>query len=58
MLYLYRSVAESGGMTSPSSLKPLLKQVMEAIFSPDKPDLSDIVYKSTGLRDFIKSGFG
>ena len=42
----------------PSSLRPLFKQVMSDIFDPNKPELADIEYKSTGFRDMLKSGFG
>jgi len=45
-------------MTSQACLKPLLKSVIDSIFDPSKPDLLDIIYKSTGFRDLIKSGFG
>ena len=51
-------VCEGGGLTSQASMKPLLKQVMQEIVNPSKPELVDIEYKSTGLRDLLKTGFG
>jgi len=38
--------------------EPILQQVVERIFSKDKPELTDIEFRSHGLRDFLKTGFG
>ena len=53
-----RSTCDTGDITSPGTLKPLLKQLMAAILDPSKPELPDIEYISTGFRDLLKSGFG
>ncbi|MGH0150886.1 UNVERIFIED_CONTAM: hypothetical protein FKN15_056246 [Acipenser sinensis] len=37
--------------------RPLLKQVVEEIFHPDRPDPVDIVHMSAGLTDLLKTGF-
>ena len=57
MLFL-RSVFEPGSMTSQATVKPLLKQLVEDICDPAKPEMTDLEYKSTGLRQLLKSGFG
>ena len=43
---------------APASQTFLLKQIVEAVFDPEKKDLVDIEYKSGGLKDMLKSGFG
>ncbi|NXN74110.1 SCFD2 protein, partial [Himantopus himantopus] len=40
-----------------ASYKPLLKQVVEEICNPDRPDPVDIEYMSSGLTDLLKTGF-
>ncbi|NXF46482.1 SCFD2 protein, partial [Oceanites oceanicus] len=40
-----------------ASYKPLLKQVVEEICSPDRPDPIDIEHMSSGLTDLLKTGF-
>ncbi|KAK6494241.1 sec1 family domain-containing protein 2-like [Huso huso] len=37
--------------------RPLLKQVVEEIFHPDRPDPVDIEHMSAGLTDLLKTGF-
>ena len=32
-------------------------QVVDLIFSSEKPDLVDIEFKSQGLKDYLKTGF-
>ncbi|XP_067662541.1 sec1 family domain-containing protein 2-like [Haliotis asinina] len=54
----FQSILEPSTAISPASMKPLLKTVVEQIFSPDKPELTDLEFKSSGLKDFLKSGFG
>ena len=56
--YTFRHLYENGGGVTVSTLQPLVKQVVTEIFNPEKPELHDIHYKSTGLRDMLKSGFG
>ncbi|NXY81624.1 SCFD2 protein, partial [Alcedo cyanopectus] len=40
-----------------ASYKPLLKQVVEEICNPDRPDSADIEHMSSGLTDLLKTGF-
>ena len=40
-----------------ASYKPLLKQVVEEIFNPEKSDPIDIEHMSSGLTDLLKTGF-
>ncbi|XP_046555578.1 sec1 family domain-containing protein 2-like [Haliotis rubra] len=54
----FQSILEPSTAISPASMKPLLKTIVEQIFSPDKPELVDLEFKSSGLKDFLKSGFG
>ncbi|ELV12644.1 Sec1 family domain-containing protein 2 [Tupaia chinensis] len=44
-------------MFSLASYKPLLKQVVEEIFNPERPDPVDIEHMSSGLTDLLKTGF-
>ncbi|XP_065053215.1 sec1 family domain-containing protein 2-like [Rhopilema esculentum] len=38
--------------------KPALSQLMQLIYHPDRPELVDVEFKSHGLKDFLKTGFG
>ncbi|RLW09394.1 hypothetical protein DV515_00002800 [Chloebia gouldiae] len=40
-----------------ASYKPLLKQVVEEVCNPDRPDPVDIEHISSGLTDLLKTGF-
>ncbi|KGL93243.1 Sec1 family domain-containing protein 2, partial [Charadrius vociferus] len=40
-----------------ASYKPLLKQIVEEICNPDRPDPVDIEHMSSGLTDLLKTGF-
>lgn len=40
-----------------ASYKPLLKQIVEDIYNPDRPDPVDIEHMSSGLTDLLKTGF-
>ncbi|KAG8134903.1 hypothetical protein E2320_007979, partial [Naja naja] len=40
-----------------ASYKPLMKQVVEEIYNPDRPDPVDIEHMSSGLTDILKTGF-
>ena len=42
----------------PTQLKPLLKQLVNLIFDPSKPELPDIELKTSGLGGLLKSGLG
>ncbi|KAF7248365.1 Sec1 family domain-containing protein 2 [Varanus komodoensis] len=44
-------------LTLAASYKPLLKQVVEEIYNPDRPDPVDIEHMSSGLTDLLKTGF-
>uniref|UniRef100_A0A250Y498 Sec1 family domain-containing protein 2 n=2 Tax=Castor canadensis TaxID=51338 RepID=A0A250Y498_CASCN len=53
----FKSVYVPGTHTHQASYKPLLKQVVEEIFNPEKPDPVDIEHMSSGLTDLLKTGF-
>ena len=38
--------------------KSMLSQLVQLIFDPDRPELIDVEFRSHGLKDFIKTGFG
>ncbi|XP_074654254.1 sec1 family domain-containing protein 2-like isoform X2 [Tubulanus polymorphus] len=52
-----RDIYDAGSVTMPASYKPLIKQALDEIFSPAKPEMPDIDYRSTGLKDLLKTGF-
>ncbi|XP_061439908.1 sec1 family domain-containing protein 2 [Rhineura floridana] len=54
---LFKSVHIPGSQTQQASYKPLLKQVVEEIYNPDRPDPVDIEHMSSGLTDLLKTGF-
>ncbi|KAI8779547.1 sec1 family domain-containing protein 2 [Biomphalaria glabrata] len=54
----FRSVLDPGDAMTPTSVKSLLRLVIEKIVDPAKPDLPDIECKSGGFKDLLKSGFG
>ncbi|XP_004681353.1 PREDICTED: sec1 family domain-containing protein 2 [Condylura cristata] len=53
----FKSVYVPGDHTHQASYKPLLKQVVEEIFHPERPDPVDIEHMSSGLTDLLKTGF-
>ncbi|NWR48002.1 SCFD2 protein, partial [Regulus satrapa] len=54
----FNSVHNPGSNThQAASYKPLLKQVVEEICNPDRPDPVDIEHISSGLTDLLKTGF-
>lgn len=57
-LQQFRSVMDPGSAVSPATQNSLMKQVVAAIFDPDKADLVDIKMISSGVKDMLKSGFG
>ncbi|XP_048220280.1 sec1 family domain-containing protein 2 [Perognathus longimembris pacificus] len=53
----FKSVYIPGTHTHQATYKPLLKQVVEEIFNPEKPDPIDIEHVSSGITDLLKTGF-
>ncbi|XP_021250113.1 sec1 family domain-containing protein 2 isoform X2 [Numida meleagris] len=53
----FNSIHNPGSNTHQASYKPLLKQVVEEICNPDRPDSVDIEHTSSGLTDLLKTGF-
>ncbi|XP_062991844.1 sec1 family domain-containing protein 2 [Elgaria multicarinata webbii] len=53
----FNSIHIPGSHTQQASYKPLLKQVVEDIYNPDRPDPIDIEHMSSGLTDLLKTGF-
>lgn len=53
----FKSVYIPGNHTHQASYKPLLKQIVEEIFNPEKPDPIDVEHMSSGLTDLLKTGF-
>ncbi|KFP28743.1 Sec1 family domain-containing protein 2, partial [Colius striatus] len=54
----FNSIHNPGSNTlQEASYKPLLKQVVEEICNPDRPDPVDIEHISSGLTDLLKTGF-
>ncbi|XP_078685938.1 sec1 family domain-containing protein 2-like isoform X1 [Branchiostoma floridae x Branchiostoma belcheri] len=56
-LQQFGSVFTPGSVTQVASYRPLVRQLMEQIFHPDKPDVPDVEHLSSGLTDLLKSGF-
>ncbi|XP_006868127.1 PREDICTED: sec1 family domain-containing protein 2 [Chrysochloris asiatica] len=52
----FKSVYVPGSQTHQASYKPLLKQVVEEIFHPERSDPIDIEHMSSGLTDLLKTG--
>ncbi|XP_064418967.1 sec1 family domain-containing protein 2 isoform X2 [Latimeria chalumnae] len=53
----FTSVYNPGDGVHQATYKPLLKQVVEEIVHPDRPDPIDIEHMSGGLTDLLKTGF-
>uniref|UniRef100_UPI00398F63CB sec1 family domain-containing protein 2 n=1 Tax=Pristiophorus japonicus TaxID=55135 RepID=UPI00398F63CB len=53
----FKALYSPGGNTHQATYKPLVKQVLEEIFHPDRPDTVDIEYMSGGLTELLKTGF-
>ncbi|XP_053559948.1 sec1 family domain-containing protein 2 isoform X2 [Bombina bombina] len=51
------SVYIPGSNIQQASYKPLLKQIVEEIFHPDRTEPVDIEHMSSGLTDLLKTGF-
>ncbi|KAM5192136.1 sec1 family domain-containing protein 2 isoform 2-T2 [Mantella aurantiaca] len=56
-LKLFSSVHVPGSNIQQASYKPLLRQVIEEIFHPDRAEPLDIEHMSSGLTDLLKTGF-
>lgn len=56
-LQMFGNVFQKGTALKPAHYQPLLKQIIDGVFSPDSPELPDVEFKSHGLKDFIKTGF-
>ncbi|CAG5135876.1 unnamed protein product [Candidula unifasciata] len=54
----FKCVLDPGDAMTPASTRGLLRQIVEKIVDPGKPELLDVEYKSGGLKDLLKSGFG
>jgi len=54
----FSSVLDPGDAMSPAHSQPLVRQLMEAVVDPAKPDLIDVECRSGGIKDLLKSGFG
>ncbi|EDV27439.1 uncharacterized protein TRIADDRAFT_53138 [Trichoplax adhaerens] len=52
----FRDLLKVGGQQN-LNYQSINKQILNAIFDPKKVELIDVENKSSGLRDFIKSGF-
>ncbi|XP_063777007.1 sec1 family domain-containing protein 2 isoform X2 [Pseudophryne corroboree] len=56
-LKLFNSVHVPGSNVQQASYKPLLRQIVEEIFHPDRAEPKDIEHMSSGLTDLLKTGF-
>ncbi|XP_040190813.1 sec1 family domain-containing protein 2 [Rana temporaria] len=56
-LKLFNSVYGPGSNIQQASYKPLLKQIIEEIFHPNRAEPMDIEHMSSGLTDLLKTGF-
>ncbi|CAG10979.1 unnamed protein product, partial [Tetraodon nigroviridis] len=52
-----RSVYTASDGVHQATYRPFLRQVVEEVFHPDRPDCPDIEYMSGGLTDLLKTGF-
>ncbi|XP_062899218.1 sec1 family domain-containing protein 2 isoform X1 [Mobula hypostoma] len=53
----FKTLHIPGGNTHQATYKPLVKQILEEIFHPDRTDTVDIEYMSGGLTELLKTGF-
>ncbi|XP_078403962.1 sec1 family domain-containing protein 2 [Cetorhinus maximus] len=53
----FKALYSPGDSTHQATYKPLVKQILEEIFHPDRPDTVDIEYMSGGLTELLKTGF-
>uniref|UniRef100_A0A3P9Q3T9 Sec1 family domain containing 2 n=2 Tax=Poecilia reticulata TaxID=8081 RepID=A0A3P9Q3T9_POERE len=52
-----RSVYTASDGVHQASYRPFLRQVLEEVFHPDRPECPDIEHMSGGLTDLLKTGF-
>ncbi|XP_074525225.1 sec1 family domain-containing protein 2 [Halichoeres trimaculatus] len=52
-----RSVYTASDGVHQATYSPFLRQILEEVFHPDKPECPDIEHMSGGLTDLLKSGF-
>lgn len=52
-----RSVYTASDGVHQASYRPFLRQILEEVFHPDRPDCPDIEHTSGGLADLLKTGF-
>lgn len=53
----YKSLLREQGPSMPAEYTPFLKQIIKDILDPSKPIIPDLLCRSSGLRDLLKSGF-
>ncbi|XP_069780766.1 sec1 family domain-containing protein 2 [Narcine bancroftii] len=53
----FKTLYSPGGNTYQATYKSLVKQILEEIFHPSRPDTVDIEYMSGGLTELLKTGF-
>ncbi|GCB61679.1 hypothetical protein scyTo_0009383 [Scyliorhinus torazame] len=53
----FKALYSPGDNTHQATYKPLVKQILEEIFRPDRADTLDIEYMSGGLTELLKTGF-
>ncbi|KAL3047409.1 hypothetical protein OYC64_021595 [Pagothenia borchgrevinki] len=52
-----RSVYTASDGVHQATYRPFLRQILEEVFRPDRPECPDIDYMSGGLTDLLKTGF-
>ncbi|KAK1896461.1 Sec1 family domain containing protein 2 [Dissostichus eleginoides] len=52
-----RSVYTASDGVHQATYRPFLRQILEEVFHPDRPECPDIDYMSGGLTDLLKTGF-
>ncbi|KAJ0065292.1 hypothetical protein NL108_007009 [Boleophthalmus pectinirostris] len=52
-----RSIYTASDGVHQASYRPFLKQILEEVFHPDRPECPDIEHMSGGLTDLLKTGF-
>ncbi|XP_041646387.1 sec1 family domain-containing protein 2 [Cheilinus undulatus] len=52
-----RSVYTASDGVHQATYRPFLRQILEEVFHPDKPECPDIEHMSGGLTDLLKTGF-
>ncbi|XP_015249780.1 PREDICTED: sec1 family domain-containing protein 2-like, partial [Cyprinodon variegatus] len=52
-----RSVYTASDGVHQATYRPFLRQILEEVFQPDRPECPDIEHMSGGLTDLLKTGF-